>query len=130
VVPNRLPLLSISTPPLSPLPSVPLLEKIQRFESAQFPPLPVGESAGIDPKERLQVIASNKLNGTTPYEIEVVMGDAAAEIVQGEARHQCDSVVMATHGHTGIKHLILGSVAERVVRESAVPVLTVRPNAD
>jgi nucleotide-binding universal stress UspA family protein len=86
--------------------------------------------AGIDPKKRLQAIAANKLDGTTAYEIEVVMGDAASEIVQGEARHQCDSVVMATHGHTGLQHLLLGSVAERVVRESAVPVLTVRPNAD
>jgi Universal stress protein family len=36
---------------------------------------------------------------------------------------------MATHGRTGISHLILGSVAEKVVRESACPVLTVRVKA-
>lgn len=37
-----------------------------------------------------------------------------------------DLVVMGTHGHTGLKHVFLGSVAERIVRLSSVPVLTVR----
>jgi universal stress protein A len=37
-----------------------------------------------------------------------------------------DLIVMGTHGHTGLKHVFLGSVAERVVRLSNVPVLTVR----
>jgi nucleotide-binding universal stress UspA family protein len=36
--------------------------------------------------------------------------------------------VMATHGHTGLNRVLLGSVAEPVVRESPVPVLTVRPD--
>ncbi|HEX4335130.1 MAG TPA: universal stress protein [Polyangiaceae bacterium] len=36
-----------------------------------------------------------------------------------------DMIVMGTHGHTGIEHLLLGSVAERVVRGAKVPVLTV-----
>ena len=34
---------------------------------------------------------------------------------------------MATHGRTGVTHLVLGSVAERVVREASCPVLTIRP---
>ncbi len=38
-----------------------------------------------------------------------------------------DLVVMATHGHTGLKHLVLGSTAERVVQKAPCPVLTVRP---
>jgi nucleotide-binding universal stress UspA family protein len=42
---------------------------------------------------------------------------------------KADIVVMGTHGRTGIKHLLLGSVAERVVRSSKVPVLTVPPEA-
>ena len=37
-----------------------------------------------------------------------------------------DLIVIATHGHTGLKHLLLGSVAERVVRLAPCPVLTVR----
>jgi nucleotide-binding universal stress UspA family protein len=85
---------------------------------------------GIDPAERLKALATSKLDGTVPYEIDVVMGDAASEIIDAVTRHHCDSVVMATHGRTGLKHLFLGSVAERVVRESAAPVLTIRPKVD
>lgn len=41
-----------------------------------------------------------------------------------------DLIVIATHGRTGLKHLLIGSVAERVVRHSTVPVLTLRSSAD
>ncbi len=41
-----------------------------------------------------------------------------------------DLIVMGTHGRTGFKHLLLGSVAERVVRAASCPVLTVRTSAD
>lgn len=50
-----------------------------------------------------------------------------AEATLAHAReHGFDLIVMGTHGHTGLKHVFLGSVAERVVRLSPVPVLTVR----
>jgi universal stress protein A len=38
-----------------------------------------------------------------------------------------DLIVMATHGRTGLRYLVLGSVAERVVRLAPCPVLTIRP---
>ncbi|MEC7522768.1 MAG: universal stress protein [Myxococcota bacterium] len=41
-----------------------------------------------------------------------------------------DLIVLATHGRTGLKHLLIGSVAERVVRHSHVPVLTLRSHAE
>ena len=40
-----------------------------------------------------------------------------------------DLVVMATHGRTGLKHVLMGSVAEKVARMSTAPVLTVKPRA-
>jgi nucleotide-binding universal stress UspA family protein len=40
-----------------------------------------------------------------------------------------DVIVMATTGRTGLSHLLIGSVAEKVVRHSPVPVLTLRPEA-
>jgi nucleotide-binding universal stress UspA family protein len=43
-----------------------------------------------------------------------------------EAARDHDLIVMGTHGRTGIKHLLLGSVAEKVVRHASCPVLTVR----
>ena len=40
--------------------------------------------------------------------------------------HQIDMIVIATHGRTGLSHVLLGSVAERIVREAICPVLTIR----
>ncbi len=52
------------------------------------------------------------------------------EILRVVSEVQADLIVMGTHGRTGIEHLLLGSVAERVVRNSDVPVITVpRPAA-
>ncbi len=56
-----------------------------------------------------------------------VMGDPATAII--DAARGCDSIVMATLGRTGLAHLVMGSVAEKVVRHSPVPVLTIRPTA-
>jgi nucleotide-binding universal stress UspA family protein len=56
----------------------------------------------------------------------VVEGMAFAEIDRVAEEGGASLIVMGTHGRTGMKHLLLGSVAERVVRTSKVPVLTVR----
>ncbi len=60
-------------------------------------------------------------------ELFVANGNAAPEIINFAAGWKIDLVVMGTHGRTGLKHFLLGSVAERVVRESPVPVLTIHP---
>ncbi|GAA0454981.1 universal stress protein [Halococcus dombrowskii] len=53
-------------------------------------------------------------------------GRPSAEIVDYADGTDCDLIVMGTHGRGGIDRLLLGSVAERVVRTSEIPVLTVR----
>jgi nucleotide-binding universal stress UspA family protein len=57
----------------------------------------------------------------------VVVGDPYREIC--DAARGADCIVMCTAGRTGIGHLVMGSVAEKVVRHSAVPVLSFRPGA-
>jgi nucleotide-binding universal stress UspA family protein len=57
-------------------------------------------------------------------------GSPSREIVRYAEDEDCDLVVMGTHGRGGIDRLLLGSVAERVVRSSEVPVLTVRVARD
>jgi len=54
-------------------------------------------------------------------------GDPAEVIVNLANELQVDIIVMATHGHKGFTRLLLGSVAERVLREARQPVLTLRP---
>ena len=58
----------------------------------------------------------------------VVSGEPAACIVAAAREAAADLVVMATHGHREVRHLLMGSVTEDVVRSSPTPVLLVRPS--
>jgi len=66
------------------------------------------------------------VGGRAPVETALREGSPSREIVRYAEREGCDLIVMGTHGRGGIDRLLLGSVAERVVRSSEVPVLTVR----
>ena len=59
-------------------------------------------------------------------EVFVRVGKPVDEINRFATEHAVDVVVMGTHGRTGIRHLLAGSVTERIVRTSAVPVMTIR----
>lgn len=61
------------------------------------------------------------------WEFKVIAGHVANEILQYALRNKIDLIVLATHGLSGIKHFLLGSVAEKVIRRSPCPVLTVKP---
>jgi len=65
-----------------------------------------------------------------PVETNIVEGSPARDIATYAAENPADLVVMGTHGRSGVDRLLLGSVAERVVRSSPVPVLTVRVDGD
>jgi len=54
----------------------------------------------------------------------LVEGDAATEILRVAGETKCDLIVIGTHGRTGVRRLLLGSVAEQVVRKAPCPVLT------
>jgi nucleotide-binding universal stress UspA family protein len=58
---------------------------------------------------------------------QVVLGDAAEEILNYAEAEEIDLIIMGTHGRKGIERIIFGSVAERVIKKSPVPVLTVNP---
>ncbi len=73
--------------------------------------------------EALQQDVASKGRQITTALIDGNPGQAILEAATGTG---ADLIVIATHGRTGMQHLMLGSVAERVVRTSKVPVLTVR----
>ncbi len=57
----------------------------------------------------------------------VVTGYAAEEILRVAEEDKMDLIVMGTHGRVGIDRILFGSVAEKVVKNSTIPVLTIRP---
>ena len=62
-----------------------------------------------------------------PYaSADIAMGLTAQLIAAMAEQHACDLIVMGTHGRSGVAHLVLGSVAERVLRTAPCPVLVVR----
>jgi nucleotide-binding universal stress UspA family protein len=93
-----------------------------------------GEFGGIVPgpgepdesvKSRLTQMLPADFTGRV--ECRVGDGDAAEEIVAVADRTGCDLIVLGTHGRTGLARLLVGSVAEAVLRTATCPVLTVKP---
>jgi len=81
-------------------------------------------------QERLGALASRLGAGGLPVSCAVGNGDAGREIVRVAGESEADLIVIATHGETGWRHAIFGSVAERVVQLAACPVLTIRQPRD
>jgi nucleotide-binding universal stress UspA family protein len=61
-----------------------------------------------------------------PVEHRLIVGAAATQILQVAKVAKCDLIVQGTHGRTGLGRLLMGSVAEQVVRKASCPVLTVK----
>jgi nucleotide-binding universal stress UspA family protein len=67
-----------------------------------------------------------KFDEEVRYQTEVVMGIPFEEILKRAKSLSADLIVVGTHGRTGLEHVLVGSTAERLVRRSTIPVLTVR----
>jgi len=76
--------------------------------------------------QKLQELAQTHLSGVRYEPIVHVSGDPARTILEVERDIGADLIVMATHGFTGLFHLILNSLTEKMVREAACPVLSLR----
>lgn len=74
----------------------------------------------------LQATADAKAAGATQVDAKVLTGPVASELSDFAQQGGYDLIVMGTHGRTGLRHLVLGSVAEKVVRSAPCAVLTVR----
>jgi len=99
-----------------------------------LPPAPVildgatlehDQAEAIDEAEQYVAGVAEKLRTVVPVETSVRYGRAAAGIIESINQDTPDAVVMATHGRTGLAHLLVGSVAEAVIADSSVPVFTI-----
>ncbi len=84
----------------------------------------------IDQAEtQLHDLACKELKGTVPVTVKAAVGKPPEEILRVAREEGVDLIVMGTHGRTGLRHVLLGSVAETVVRTAPCPVFTVRADA-
>jgi nucleotide-binding universal stress UspA family protein len=86
----------------------------------------VGDLLRDDANEAVAEVESLAAGTDLAVETAVGEGSPSKEIIRYAEGNGCDLIVMGTHGRGGIDRLLLGSVAEKVVRGAAVPVLTVR----
>ena len=92
-------------------------------------PTEVHETVTVDLREQAQTALQQFLPsplGGLKVERRVEVGHPFEQILETAKREQVDLIVMGTHGRTGLAHIVLGSVAERVVRMASCPVLTVK----
>ena len=86
---------------------------------------------GIDEpnREELKRMLSEVLpsDPSVPCEHRLMIGSPATAIIEMAEREEVELIVMATHGRTGLLRVLMGSVAEEVVRKAKCPVLTVKP---
>jgi len=77
----------------------------------------------------LQAFVDACVPGDVPVKTSVLIGSPVTEILRQAAALPADLIVLGTHGRSGFEHLLMGSVAERVLRKAACPVLTIRSGA-
>lgn len=84
------------------------------------------EQFAVETAKRRMLDQIGRILGSVAVQCETRLGKPAATIAEAAETLGADMIIMGTHGRTGLEHFLLGSVAERVVRTSSVPVLTVR----
>ncbi len=83
-----------------------------------------------DFKHQLDVLVEKMSKGNITFNTEVEYGDPVEEILRAAVTVNAEMIIMGTHGRTGLDHLLVGSVAESVLRKTTVPLLCVRANVD
>ena len=76
-----------------------------------------------------EIVRRHKLGAGLVEKVLVRFGRAYHEICDAATTLRADLIVISTHGYTGLKHVLLGSTAERVVRHAPCPVLVIRHKA-
>jgi nucleotide-binding universal stress UspA family protein len=90
--------------------------------------LDVYQKEAMEAAEKLMDrVCKDQMQGCPDFQRIILSGNPASEILKTIDSEAIDLVVMGTHGYKGLEHAIFGSVAEKVVKNSAVPVLTINP---
>lgn len=77
--------------------------------------------------EELAALIDKEIEGRVKASSSVRTGNPHQEILREAEEKGVDLIIVATHGHSGVEHMLFGSTADRVVRNARCPVMTVRP---
>jgi nucleotide-binding universal stress UspA family protein len=77
-------------------------------------------------RKLMEKFCRNQVQDFNKYETFILPGIPYDEIINKAAAEEADLIIMGTHGRTGLDHVLFGSTAEKVVRKSAIPVMTIR----
>ncbi len=86
----------------------------------------IDEEGMNDLKDKLEKSVPEEIRGEIKYEALVSLGVPFDEIVKVANEKSIDLIVMGTHGRTGLSHVMLGSIAEKVMRDAPCPVMIVK----
>ena len=119
--------------------AIALASSIAKLSSAKLvfiyvgpPPLPreamfaSGDMDAFMSRHRKQLEEVKPTESGVVVEHVVLQGDAADEVLKFADEQMCDLIVLSTHGRSGITRFLMGSVAEKIVRHSKIPVMSVR----
>ena len=82
------------------------------------------EYVKAETKKQLEKLVAEPRGGSCT--VDVRDGHPVEELLKIAKDRACDLIVICTHGRTGLSHLVMGSVAEKIVRMSPIPVLSIR----
>lgn len=92
-------------------------------------PMPIGEYTRRASLARLEAIADRLRARGVETTVHALIDDLAPGILRAADELCAHAIVMGTHGRSGLEHLLLGSVAEKVLRQASIPVITLRTPA-
>ncbi|UCD88236.1 MAG: universal stress protein [Desulfobacterales bacterium] len=78
-------------------------------------------------EDHMEMFVDKNLGAIVDHETKVVTGSPAEEILKFADQQDIDLIIMGTHGRKGLERTLMGSVADHVIKNAAVPVLTINP---
>ncbi len=89
-------------------------------------PIPSVDELTRSAEKRMANFSSTHLKGLGQVTTKVIVGRPAEEVVRYAKEKNAALIIMTTHGYSGVKHVLLGSTTEAVLRNAACPVLSIR----
>jgi nucleotide-binding universal stress UspA family protein len=108
------------------VPLVPIVEAPIGVESASFNVASYQQELEGQAEKSLKNLAQARVSAGLNVVTEVLIGNAAGEVMRYAQEKGCDMIVIATHGLSGWRRFISGSTTEQIVRQASCPVLTIR----